>query len=198
MDSKLSFNLHIDHIVGAAFRRLGFILRITKPFKKIITLKILFFSYVRSILDFCSPIWSPCYKVHVNRIEKIQKKFIKSLNFRKNIRDESYHDALGRYKLLSLSNRRKMFDIVYLFKILNSLIDSPELLTNVQFSCRARLPVRSSRTLPLFVPPRRKKNYTRNSFFHRSTNMYNKEFTEIDLFNISQNRLKQMLISKLN
>lgn len=197
MDSELSFNLHIDHIIGFAFRRLGFVLRITKPFKNTTTLKILYFSFVRSILDFCSTVWNPSYKVHINRIEKIQQKFIKALNYRKNFSSESYDISLKRHNLQTLSNRRKMFDLLYLHKILHSMVDSSELLAKLKFSCPIRLPVRPSRILPTFAPPRYKKNYTRNSFFYRSTNIYNHEFSDIDLLNISHSRLKQKLKTTL-
>lgn len=198
MDSELSFNSHIDHVVGAAFRRLGFILRISKPFKNTNTLKILYFSFVRSILDFCSTVWNPCYSVHINRVERIQKKFIKSLNYRNNTISDSYNEALKKHNLLTLSDRRKMYDIIFLYKILNSLIDSSELLGSVKLFCRVRLPVRSSRTIPLFETPRRHKNYTRNSFLRRSTNTYNKEFLEIDLFNTSLNACKLKLKTALS
>lgn len=193
MDSTLSFNPHIDHILASAFRNLGFILRISKPFSSPNTLKILYFSFVRSFLDFCSTVWNPYYEVHIKRIEKVQKKFVKSLNYRHNISNESYTHSLKRYKLLSLCSRRKMFDVVFLYKILNNLIDSSSLLGRISFVSRVRLPVRSSRCKPLFVTPRFRKKYTRNSFLFRSTNIYNKEYTNIDLFHVSLNKLKRIL-----
>lgn len=197
MDSMLSFNNHIDHVLASAFRNLGFILRISKPFNKLNTLKILYYSFVRSYADFCSVVWSPCYKVHINRIEKLQKKFIKSLNYRYNITNESYTASLKRYRLMSLHNRRKMFDLVFLYKILNNLIDCAPLLGGIPFVSRVRLPLRPSRSKPLFVPPRFHKNYTRNSFVCRSTNVYNKEFTDIDIFNVSLYKLKLIIIQNL-
>lgn len=197
MDSTLSFIPHIDHILASAFRNLGFILRISKPFKRPETLKILYFSFVRSFLDFCSTVWSPSYEVHIRRIERVQKIFIKSLNYRQNILNQSYTDSLKNYNLLSLCNRRKMFDIVFLYKIINNLVDSPLLLSRLSFISRVRLPVRSSRPKPLFVTPPYHKNYTRNSFLYRSTNLYNKNFTDIDLFNTSVSKLKSTLIQSL-
>lgn len=193
MDSTLSFIPHIDHILASAFRNLGFILRISKPFKRPGTLKILYYSFVRSYLDFCSTVWSPYYEVHIKRIERVQKIFIKSINYRQNIINQSYNYSLKKYNLLSLSNRRKMFDVVFLYKIINNLIDSTFLLSRLSFVSRVRLPVRSSRSKPLFVTPRYRKNYTRNSFMYRSTDVYNKEFTDIDIFNISLIKLKSVL-----
>lgn len=101
MDDHVSFNLHIDSIIKRTFRSLGFINRITQPFRHTSTLRILYFSYVRSVLDFGSAIWNPCYKVHIDRIEKIQKKFINILNYRFRIHT-SYDHSLTHFNLLSL------------------------------------------------------------------------------------------------
>lgn len=128
----------------------------------------------------------------------MQKKFVKTIQYRSNIK-ESYDESLKAHNLLTLFNRRKMFDIVFLFKILNHIVDSPTLLSKVCFLSRVRLPLRSSRTSSLFVPPRLRKNYTRNTFIFRSTNTYNKQFNviDLDLFNVSLNTLKQILIKML-
>lgn len=193
MDSKLSFNFHIDHILSSAFRKLGFILRISKPFNKISVLKILYFAFVRSILDFGSVVWNPYFQVQINRIERLQKTFVKSLNYRRNIKNVSYETSLKEYNLLSLQNRRKMFDLVSLYKILNNEIDSSELLGRIRFISRVRLPMRSSRKRPLFVPPPFTKLYTRNSFIYRSTNMYNETFSNIDLFDTTLSKYKKKL-----
>lgn len=84
MGDHLSFNLHIDTILKQAFRNLGFIHRITKPFKQVTTFKILDYSFVRSILDFGSMVCYPLYKCHIDRIKRVQRKFIKIPNFRSN------------------------------------------------------------------------------------------------------------------
>ena len=64
--------------------------------------------------------------MHLDRIEK----FIKSLNYRNNIYYTTYDDALRRHELVNLRDRRHnmiIFDIIQLFKIINSLTDSPSL-----------------------------------------------------------------------
>lgn len=197
MDSKLTFGLHFDSIIQRSFRNLGFINRITKPFKKIITLKILYFSFVRSILDFGSVVWNPHFKQDIDKIEKVQRKFIKLLNFRSNCSNESYEESLKKHKLLTLQNRRKQFDLIFLHKILNCHIDSPTLLSRINFITKTRLPARSSRSIQMFVPPRSRKKYTRNNFFTRCLTMYNNEFSSIDLFDNSLNRVKSKVVKKL-
>lgn len=77
-DSKLSFEKHIDNIVLSSCKMLGFISRSLNKFKKIETYQTLYNSYVRSILEYCAPIWSPYYDTHVRTDERVQKKIHKN------------------------------------------------------------------------------------------------------------------------
>lgn len=196
MDSQLSFKPHYESIVGKAFRNLGFINRISKPFTKPVTLKVLYFSFVRSVLDFGSIVWNPYYRDHVNRLEKVQRKFIKILNYRNNVNME-YRDSLCHYNLLSLEDRRTLSDITFLYKILNNLIDSPAILSKINFIVKARLPARSSHPLHTFVPLRPRRNYTSNNFFSRSIIRYNRDFEEIDVFSNSLHIFKSKILIKI-
>jgi hypothetical protein len=70
LDKKLRFHKHIDNIVSKAFRMLGFVIRNCKELKP--STKILLYNaYVRSTLDYCSPVWSPHYEVHTKRLEGV-------------------------------------------------------------------------------------------------------------------------------
>jgi len=57
---------------------LGFINRSTNNFKNLYTrLKTLFFSLVRSHLEFGFVVWSPIYSSYIEAIEKVQYKCLK-------------------------------------------------------------------------------------------------------------------------
>ena len=71
IDTKLNFDIHISTMVKKAYSMLGFILRCTKEFKNVDALKSLYFTQVRSILEYGSQIWNPQYKKYVNKIESI-------------------------------------------------------------------------------------------------------------------------------
>jgi hypothetical protein len=58
-DSKLSFCDHILSITSAAFKSLAFVLRSAKEFGDVVTLKLLYITYVRSKLEYASLVWSP-------------------------------------------------------------------------------------------------------------------------------------------
>ena len=63
------FAEHYKVIVARANRILGFIKRISKDFKNVNTLKVLYKLLVRPILEFPNIVWSPYYQVHINRLK---------------------------------------------------------------------------------------------------------------------------------
>lgn len=116
-DSKLSFEKHIDNIVLSSCKMLGFISRSLNKFKKIETYQTLYNSYVRSILEYCAPIWSPYYDTHVRTVERVQKKFTRMIFRKFHYPKEEYDMRLIRLNMLSLENRRLLSDEFTLFKI---------------------------------------------------------------------------------
>jgi hypothetical protein len=77
IDANLSYSSRKNLVTNKAFKMLGFIYRNTKNFKKINSMKILYFSLVRSHLEFGSMFWSPNYALYINQIENVQYKFLK-------------------------------------------------------------------------------------------------------------------------
>ena len=74
-DDRLIFVGHIQDIYKAAIRLLGFIMRNTLTFRDITAVLSLYYSFIRSKLEYCSVIWSPTCETHQNLIETVQKKF---------------------------------------------------------------------------------------------------------------------------
>lgn len=145
-DEKLTFREHYDYIIDRGNKLLGFISRTSKSFKNPYCLLTLYFSLVRSVLEYNSVIWSPYYKVHINRIERVQSKCLNMLFFRLgwNRKVRSYVNRLKRIKLTSLEDRRKYSDYINLFKIIHAQIDSPSLLSciniNININPNSRRP----------------------------------------------------------
>jgi hypothetical protein len=82
-DNKLSFVPHINvDITFQALQALGFIIRFSTHFRNIDTLKLLYRAYVRSKLEYGSIIWDPSYQRYVDKIETIQRRFLKFLAFK--------------------------------------------------------------------------------------------------------------------
>ena len=63
MDSTLSFIPHINYVTNKATRMLGFVVRNTREFQSIECILLLYYSFVRSVLEYCSIIWNPYYNI---------------------------------------------------------------------------------------------------------------------------------------
>lgn len=121
-DSKLTFERHFQNIVNSACKVLGFISRSLNKFKKIETYITLYNSYVRSILEYASAIWNPHYQNHTASIERVQKKFTRTLFRKFNYPYENYNTRLIRLNFISLENRRALNDEILLYKIKNGIL----------------------------------------------------------------------------
>ena len=79
---KLSFNDHMNHVVTSSLKVLGFLIRNTKSFTDPKALMSLFYSLVRSKLEYASIIWSPFYNYQSLNLESVQQRFLEYLYFR--------------------------------------------------------------------------------------------------------------------
>lgn len=183
MDAHLRFTVHIDKTINDANKSLGFIIRSTKDFKNPHSVILLYNSYVRSKLEYCSTVWCPSYNVHIKRLERVQKKLLRSLSYRfrppRNIK--SYIDRLKHFGMESLSVRRTCMDMSFLHKVLNNHIDSPKLLKELNFNMPTRLP---RHPCGLFKNKLYRTNLGRNSPLFRLSRLYNdltKKLPELDI-----------------
>ena len=191
LDRSLSFTKHLSEIIGKSFKMLGFIKRHTREFSNICSLKILYCALVRTHLEYASCVWNPHYITHVRRIEKIQTKFLKYINFKfRNNIDFNYGDLCTELNLLPLASRRDNRDLVLLYKILNNLSDCPALLSGIGL----RVPSRNTRSTHTFHQHFRRTNYACHSFIPRVTALAN-ERQELDFFNNTINRFKRRIYS---
>ena len=125
-----------------------------------------FTTYVRPLLEFNSPIWSPSLIRQINDIENIQRSYTKRLPGLKNC---TYHQRLSILNLDSLELRRLNSDLILAYKIVFGHIITSNSniirIKNIPFSLRRhgyQLDTRSyNRTA------------TRNSFLFRIINVWN-------------------------
>lgn len=198
LDSKLSFIPHIESVLNKSYKNLGFILRISKPFRQSLTYKILYNSYVRSNLEFACSIWNPHFNNHINRLERVQKKFVKALEFRTGNTYISYYNSLKRHNVQSLVDRRNCVDSVLLCKLLQGHLDVPLLLSKIYF----RVPRRRERACKkrdLFYITRCKTAYANNTFTRRACRLFNDniKLKDFDLFSDKLYKLKGVFKHKV-
>jgi hypothetical protein len=112
----------------------------------------LYFSIVRGVLEYGCQVWSPFYSVHCEKIESIQKRLLRILCFRNHYgRSVSgYDQRLAKFGLVSLQLRRKHFDLMYLYKIIHSYVDSPYLLSLININIRYRIRAPNTFSLPVY------------------------------------------------
>jgi hypothetical protein len=116
--SDLKSSLHCEKIVSAAHRRLAIVNRcFTSGNTKI---KVWAFKvFVRPLLEYASPVWSPGLLKDVDRIEAVQRRFTKQLL---GLRDYSYGNRLKRVGLDSLELRRLKADLLLTYKIVRGFL----------------------------------------------------------------------------
>ncbi|CAD6209991.1 GSCOCG00010858001-RA-CDS [Cotesia congregata] len=93
-DNKLTFQPHINKVLKGSWKMLGFVTRSSRNLHTIKAMKSIYYSLLRSRLEYASIVWSPIYDVYSNKIDKIQKKFLKFLLWRT---DGDYPDPGSDY-----------------------------------------------------------------------------------------------------
>ena len=74
-------------------------------------------------LDYCSQLWSPSKAGDINRLELVQRCFIKKMNSFENL---SYWETLEEIGLYSLQRRHERYRIIYLWSVLEDLVPNPK------------------------------------------------------------------------
>ena len=137
-DSSLSFAPHVSFIVSEAVKCLGFIIRSSGCFSNGTTLKRLYVAFVRSKLEYASVVWAPATQIHIQALEKIQRRFLKFVSFKLDgvypPRGIPQNVLLERFGLIDLDRRRTNASLCFLKKIFNHQIDCPQLLSQLYIS----------------------------------------------------------------
>jgi hypothetical protein len=135
--SDLTFTKHINSIITRAFTMLGFIKRNCNDFCDPLTLKILYSAFVRSVLEYASPVWSPFYQCHSERIESVQKQFVlyalrrlPSARARQFVLPP-YQDRINLLGLQRLDYRREVSSIIFVRDLICMRVCCAELLARL-------------------------------------------------------------------
>lgn len=180
-DCELSFNHHIAQTVKSAYKMLGFIIRNSDEFVSAHALKSLYYSYVRSKLDYCSVVWSPYYEVHRLVIEGVQRRFLKYLYLKKHgvYPERGYPNGLllREFESISLAKRRILAALIFLIKLVRGNIDCAALFSQIQF----RVPRPGSRYDGVFLCPQPRTNIMLKSPVFVMTRSFNLICREFDI-----------------
>lgn len=196
LDRRLNFRLHISMTINKAYGALGFMKRWSKEFSDPSVTKRLYVSLVRPILEYGSVIWDPCYTIHINMVESVQKQFLLfCLRARGwGPRDlPSYEFRLGLIKLPTLRSRRVMLGISFLMGSIQGTLNSDFIVNRLRFN----VPSVRTRNYQLIHVEYFRTNCANNDPFRRLCVQFNRYYGIIEL---SENRdtLKRKIILLLN
>jgi len=165
IDCELKFSEHISCIVRQAMLRSRLILRCFLSRNRDLLLKA-FIAYVRPLLEYCSPVWSPNIQYLIDKIESVQKFFMKWIP---GLWHVSYSERLRLLNLKSLEERCVTSDLSILYQMLAANINC-ELLDHITSVVDQRTRGHDRR----LISHRFTKNITKYSFLNRTIRIWNK------------------------
>ena len=118
MDDKLSFSIHILSTANRAYQQSALISRCFLS-RDPTNLKLAFCTYVRPILEYASQIWSPHLQKDIVTLEKVQRRFTKSIS---TLHYLPYSARLSSLDIPSLADRQIQIDLCTVYRILHRLI----------------------------------------------------------------------------
>ena len=202
LDEKLTFGDHVDATVRKANRMLGLLTRTFQTGKRgrslqdcdIKSVICSYYANVRSILEYCSVAWNGVADTHVQRIERVQHKFLMWLRIRFGAIDVSldYNDLLRAFKVETLAARRMQHDILFIRNVHRHVIDSSFLLEHLPLTA----PTRLFRSSSVFHVPFGRTNTVRNGTFGRVPRFCNDfldKNRDVDVWTDSHMRFRKRL-----
>ena len=164
--SSLSWTPHIQSICKRARKQLGLIYRqFYKANANTTTLKSLYITRVRPILEYGASIWDPYLQKDIDCLERVQKFATKMCARNWSL---PYEDRLKLLQLPSLMLRRKVAKLCFLYKILSNQATAPFPLTPINhchFTRSHDLCLRNSHA---------RSNCFLNSFFNSTIRLWNR------------------------
>ena len=164
IDDKLTFSAHIRSSTKKAYSKSILLSRcFLSRNPKLLTAA--FTSYVRPLLEYASPVWSPHLIKDIDTIEKVQRRFTKSFP---NLRDLPYPIRIARLNILPLSERRSNIDLITSYRILNNLVHH----TSFQFFTLRTHNLTRGHSL-ILSKPKVRLNVSKFSFYSRVVDPWN-------------------------
>lgn len=198
LDFNLTFRQQQASVIEKANRQLGFMFRATREFDDPACLRTLYYALVRSHLETSCIIWAPYHQNWIDRIERIQRKFVwfaaRNFNWRDPSNLPPYEHRCELLGLMTLENRRKLSKAMFAAKLLTGELDCPNLLEQLGAAVQARsLRTRSGflhRTLSTT-------EYMRHSPFRSMCSTFN-DFFDLFEFGESTTSFRTKLTSRLS
>ena len=134
--SDLSWTTHISSIASRARSVAAWVFSVFRT-RSISIMMTLYKSIVRSILEYCCPLWNPYKITDIQLLESVQQTFTGKIH---GVQHLNYWDRLKNLKLMSLQRRRERYIILQMWKLLHNQCPND---IDVKFSQSSRLGIRA-------------------------------------------------------
>lgn len=140
-DSGFTFDEHVNRVLSKANRRWCTIMRKCRDFKNPQSIKVLYFSLVRSCITYASTIWQPLYSNAINRFEKLQHKCIRRLAYLSGEPMHRFdHDYAHNSKKFQVPTVESVFNynnLIFMYKVMT--------IPNCNFIVQKYLPIATTK-----------------------------------------------------
>lgn len=198
LDNKLHLNLHIDKIVAKAFKMYNFVIRSGTDFKRPHTYLYLFNTLIRPQVEYGCVIWDPYYEKYVTSIEKVQRKYLRTVRYNCRLRPLSYNESLKEFKMIDLQSRRLLLQAMMLHGFIHNRYNCPEIINSLFYIVPRTVIRREVRAYPLFATTTSRTNAGQRAPLRRLVEIYNKNFLKIDIFHLSLQKFKNVIKCNLS
>ena len=115
MQNDATFNDHIARIQSTGRRWCSWVLR-TFSSRQRETMLVLWKQLILPRIEYCSPLWAPCKRKDLEKVESIQRTFTSKIEGMTNL---NYHKRLEFLNMYSVQRRFERFIIICIWKILS-------------------------------------------------------------------------------
>ena len=117
ISEDLSWSPHINNITNEGKKIVSWTLSVFRD-RSADTMLPLYTSFVRSRLEYCSPLWNPSKVEDIMKLESSQRTFTSRVS---EVRHLPYWERLRSLNLMSLQRRRERYNLIHMYKIINNL-----------------------------------------------------------------------------
>ena len=140
VSQDLSWSTHIRSTCDKVRQKACWVLSVFFTWSPTVILN-LYKSMVRSLLEYCSPLWSPTKITDIQELKSVQRTFTSTIA---GCHDLYYWKRLKKNSLTSLQRRRERFTILHMWKILHGVTSND---VKVNFQPKSRTGIKA------VVPP---------------------------------------------
>ena len=118
ISSDLKFSIHIENVVAAASKMVGWVLRTFRRRSQNLMLTV-WKSLIQSKLDYCSQLWSPSDQASISSLEGVARNFTSRVAGMDGL---DYWERLDKLRMYSQERRRERYQILFIWKLSQGLV----------------------------------------------------------------------------